>query len=298
MKILVTGASGFIGRNVVNRLMREHELYCVARNGSGLPRHAHVHLLAHDLSKPIRGEGWPSSLDAIIHLAQSRHFRKFPAEARDIFTVNTHSTAQLLDYGRDAKIKTFVFASSGGVCGYQSRPILETDPPKLLNFYLASKYAAECLVNAYAEYFVVANLRYFFVYGEGQRDMFMPSLVGRIVQHAPVIIAGKTGVTMNPVHVSDAVEATASALELQQSETINVAGPDVISVRELAEMIGGLTRQKPVYTQEADKGPLAMVADIEKMKLKLGIVPKVSINEGVKRLVDELAANQPGGGER
>jgi UDP-glucose 4-epimerase len=288
MKILVTGASGFVGRTLVNRLMAEHELFCLARNGAALPHHRNVHVLTNDLTKPMVTEEWPVALDAIIHLAQSRQFRKFPDEARDIFKVNTDSTAQLLHYGRQAKIKAFLFASSGGVCGYQPRPIVETDPPKLLNFYLASKYAAECLVNAYADYFAAINLRYFFVYGEGQRDMFMPSLIGRILERAPVIIAGKTGVTMNPIHVSDAAEATARALQLQHSETINVAGPDVVSVLDLAEMIGQFTATQPVYTQEPDKGSLAMVADIEKMKLKLGVMPKVSIKEGVQRLVHEL----------
>jgi len=294
MKILITGSTGFIGSWLVRRLMLDHELYCVTRKEGSLPAHQQVHAIEQDLAELLDTNRLPASIDAIIHLAQSRHYRRFPERAQDIFQVNTASTARLLDYGREAKVKTFLLASSGGVCGYQPRPIVETDPPAPLNFYLASKYAAECLVNAYADHFTAVTLRYFFVYGEGQRDMFMPSLVGRILDGTPVIIAGKTGVTMNPVHVSDVVEATARALHLQRSDTINVAGPDVVSVFEVAAMIGQLAGKAPVYAHEPDKGPLAMVASIEKMKLALGVSPRVSLKEGLNRLVRDIV----GGGAR
>src|SRR5688572_18391351 len=173
--------------------MPDHELFCLTQQGGALPHHAHVHAIAQNLAGPIDPSRLPASVDAIIHLAQSRHFRKFPEQARDIFAVNTAATAQLLEYGRQAKVRTFLLASSGGVCGYLPRPIVETDPAQPNNFYLASKYAAECLVNAYAEYFATVTLRYFFVYGEGQRSMFMPGMVERVLKGNPVILFGKTG---------------------------------------------------------------------------------------------------------
>jgi nucleoside-diphosphate-sugar epimerase len=150
-------------------------------------------------------------------LAQSRYFRQLFDYAEDFFQVNTRSTFQLLEYARQAKVRLFVFASSVGVCGYQSHPIRETDPPLLLNFYLASKYAAECLVNSYSDFFATVILRYFFVYGEGQRDMFMPGLVTRVLTGAPVTLNGTSGMAMNPIHVSDAIQAAARALHLSIS---------------------------------------------------------------------------------
>jgi len=163
-----------------------------------------------------------------------------------------------------------------------------------MNFYLASKYAAECLVNAYNDYFATVNLRYFFVYGEGQRDMFMPGMVQRVLLGTPVIIAGKTGVTMNPIHVSDAVEATIRALEVVRQETFNVAGAETTTILDLAELIGSMTGNKLVYAFEPEKGPMAMVANIEKMKLKLGVSPKVSLKEGLDRLVQDLTSEGKG----
>ena len=288
MKLLITGATGFIGSRLVRRLMSDHELFCLTQHGGALPHHAHVHAIAQNLAGPIDPSGLPASVDAIIHLAQSRQFRRFPEQAGDVFTVNTASTAQLLEYGRQAKIRSFLFASSGGVCGYLPRPIVQTDPPQPNNFYLACKYAAECLVNAYGDYFATVTLRYFFVYGEGQRDMFMPGLVERVLKGDPVIVFGKTGITMNPIHVSDAVEATIRAMELGHQETINVAGAETTTVLELAELIGQFAGKKPVYSYQPDKGAMAMVGNIEKMKLKLGVSPRISIKEGLGRLVNDL----------
>lgn len=290
MNILVTGTTGFIGAWLIRRLITEHEVFCLTRNGNVLPRHARVHEIDQDLACPLNQARLPGTVDAIVHLAQSRQFRKFPDQAFDIFRVNTESTLHLLEYGRRAKIKTFVFASSGGVCGYQSKPILEADPPEIINFYLASKYSAECLAKAYGDYFATVTLRYFFVYGEGQRNMFMPSLVERVLKGEPVTVVGKTGVAMNPVHVSDAVEATARAIQVESQETINVAGPEVTTIVDLAERIGRLTGKTPVYQYEPEKGPMAMVANIEKMRLKLGVTPKVSLEEGLGRLIHDMSS--------
>ncbi len=69
---------------------------------------------------------------------------------------------------------------------------------------------------------------------------------------------------------------------------MNVAGPDVTTVFDIAEMIGRMTGKKPVYQHEPDKGPMAMVANIEKLQFKLGVTPKVSIEEGLGRLIRDI----------
>lgn len=292
MKILVTGASGFIGHWVVKGLMNEHELYCPLRGSGGPPVHKQVHPLEVDLSGDINLEHLPLQIDAIIHLAQSRNFRKFPDQAQDIFRVNTHSTQQLLEYGRRSKARVFIYASSGGVCGYQPQPITEEDPPQIMNYYLATKYASECLVRSYREQFAAVILRYFFVYGEGQRNMFMPGLVERIQKGNPVALSGKTGMIMNPIYVSDAVNATIRALVAPRSEIFNVAGGETTNILDLANLIGKLVGKAPQFQIEPTHTSMAMVANIEKTKLKLDMVPKVSLEEGLGRLVNDMGFAQ------
>ncbi len=288
MRILVTGGAGFVGGALVRRLMPDHELFCLVRKDGALPDHPHVHSIVQDLAAPLEPDRLPATVDAVVHLAQSRQFRKFPEQALDIFKVNVDSTAQLLDYGRRARARTFVFASSGGVCGYQPKPIVETDFPEPNNFYLASKYASECLVNAYSDHFAAVVLRYFFVYGEGQRGMFMPGMVERVLKGEPVLLSGKAGITMNPIYVSDAVEATVHALDLTRQETVNLAGAEITTILDLAELIGRITGRPPIYKHEPEKGPMKMVASIEKMKLKLGVAPAVPLKDGLARLVSDL----------
>ncbi len=288
MNILVTGATGFIGRSLVRRLMSDHVVHCLTRKVEALPDHPQVKGIEQDLAESLETSRLPGSVDAVIHLAQSRHFRRFPEQARDVFRVNTECTFELLDYGRRANTQVFIYASSGGVCGFQPQPSLETDPPQLMNFYHASKFAAECLVGSYSELFRTVNLRNFFVYGEGQRDMFMPGLVERVISGTPVTINGETGMMMNPIHVSDAVEATVRALDVERSDTFNIAGEETTSIAELAKLIGSLTEREPVFQREPDKGPVSMVANIEKMKYKLGVSPKVSLRDGLRRVVNDL----------
>lgn len=292
MKILVTGASGFIGHWVVQSLMHEHELYCPMRGSGGAPPHEQVHPLSVDLSGDINLEHLPQRLDAIIHLAQSRNFRNFPDQAQDIFQVNTHSTQQLLEYGRRSQARVFIYASSGGVCGYQPQPITEEDPPQIMNYYLATKYASECLVRSYSEQFTTVILRYFFVYGEGQRKMFMPGLVERIQKENPVALSGKTGMIMNPIYVSDAVHATIRALVASRSEIFNVAGGETTTILDVANVIGKLVGKAPKFQVEPTHTSMAMVATIEKMKLKLDMVPQISLAEGLGRLVQDMGFAQ------
>ena len=67
-----------------------------------------------------------------------------------------------------------------------------------------------------------------------------------------------------------------------------MAGAEITTVLELAELIGQVTGKKPVYSYQPDKGAMAMVGNIEKMKLKLGVSPRISIKEGLGRLVNEI----------
>jgi nucleoside-diphosphate-sugar epimerase len=77
-------------------------------------------------------------------------------------------------------------------------------------------------------------------------------------------------------------------LDLVRGDIINVAGGETTTVYDLAELIGQVTGQNPVYQYEPDKGALAMVGSIENMKLKLGVTPKITLKEGIERLAKDI----------
>src|SRR4030042_288576 len=131
-------------------------------------------LIISDAISPTCGvcAGLPKSIDAVIHLAQSEHFREFPMHAESIFKVNTASTLRLLEYARQAQVKIFVLASSGGIYGHGDEGFREDQPIEAkddLGFYLGTKLCAEIIAENYSSFMNIVILRFFFIYGPRQR---------------------------------------------------------------------------------------------------------------------------------
>jgi nucleoside-diphosphate-sugar epimerase len=282
MRILVTGATGFIGRRLVRALATEHRVVGVARTQPADPVEG-VEWISCDLSQASAVEALPERIDIVAHLAQSRHYRAFPERALDIFQVNAASTAALLDYARSARAQTFLFASTGGISGYKPDPIGEEDAPQPNSYYVTSKLIAEQLIQSYREHFTTVVLRYFFVYGPGQRGMLVPTLFERVRTGTPVVLFGPDGIEINPIFVDDAVAATVAALGLDGHETINIAGKEVVSIRALADLIGELAGTSPRYEQSSALAS-NLVAKTDRMRVKLGVTPAVPLRAGLARV--------------
>jgi len=293
MRVLITGAAGFIGSHLVDRLRMQHEVFALAGN-SNHKSPSNVQWIEADLSRRLDHSDLPPRVDAIIHLAQSKYYREFPQQADDIFAVNVAGSFNLLEYARQAGAAKFIFASTGGVYGYSYEKFVETDPVNPLNFYLTSKHIAELLVGNYQQFFDTTVLRLFFVYGAGQKPtMLIPRLVRSVVAGDLVTLQGSDGLHINPVHVTDAVTAFERALELSGHHLINVGGPQVLTLREIANIIGERVGCEPVFTFE-DKEPSHLVGDITKMSALLG-PPRIPLREGVVELCDEARQEQTAG---
>ena len=141
-----------------------------ARARSSAARLAGVRWIDHDLADDLP-DTLPSAVDAVVHLAQSPAYKHFPEGAPDVFAVNVASTFALLDYARRASARSFVLASTGGIYDYSPAPIDEDAALAPSSHYFRSKYAAEVLMESYADLMATIALRFFFVYGPGQRGM-------------------------------------------------------------------------------------------------------------------------------
>jgi UDP-glucose 4-epimerase len=288
-KCLITGATGLVGTALWKTMVQaeqRYELYlvCSPQSKVAQPLPSHVHVIEADLAQPHFTAVFPAQVDAVVHLAQSRHFREFPEKAEEIFAVNTMSTLQLLEYCRRAQVQNVVIASSGGIYGVDHEVCHETLPlthHKNLGFYATSKLCAETLVEHYEAFFNIVTLRPFFIYGPAQqRHMLIPRLIESVKQGKSVTLQGNEGLQINPIHVLDAVRAVLAALQLSRSEKINIAGPEILSLRYLCEMISAKVGVTPMF--DVQEGPSkSLVADIEKMK-QLLCTPQVSVEEGLK----------------
>jgi UDP-glucose 4-epimerase len=282
MAVLLTGGGGFLGSVLLPRLAARGEVVALHRPGAELPLLEGVRWVAQDLAAPLSA-ALPERIDAVIHLAQSRRYREFPEGAIDVYEVNTGVTVRLLDYCRRAGGASFTYASSGAVYAPGPDPVKETDAPQPGNFYAASKLAGEQALEQFRGILHAHSLRFFFIYGPGQRNMFIPGLIGRVRSGDDVTLAGPDGIRVNPVYVEDAADAVIATLDLPRSETLNVAGPDVVSVREIAELGGRLLERTPSFAVGDPQADL--VASIELQSAAVG-APSVGFEEGLRRTVE------------
>lgn len=286
-KCLITGASGLIGKHLLPELWDAWEVYTLGRSHGfegGL-----LHHLSLDLMDAHFCEALPPQMDLIVHLAQSQNFRSFPEKALDIFGVNTQSTLQLLDYARKSGVQKFIYASSGVVYGSGVEPFVEDVALSFqegLGFYYTSKFAAESLVKSYQQEMETVILRPFFVYGPGQAaPMLIPRLVENVLKGVPIQLQGKNGIRINPIEVSDAVRAIEQAMLLQGNHVINVAGAQILSLREIGGVIGSCLDREPVFNVDTSLQPKDLIGCTKKMSSLLG-APRISFELGLQKLVE------------
>jgi len=285
MKILITGATGFIGSRLVSILQTRHELFALVRPKTPRKELPGVKWLEHDLSQTLDQVRLPDRMDAIIHQAQSRHYREFPEGGKDIFDVNIRSTFQLLEYARKAGVRHFIFASSGGVYGYSYERFVETDPVNPLNFYLSSKYTSELLIANYQPFFYTVVFRFFFVYGPGQKGMLIPNLISKVVKGDLITIEGNPGLRINPIYIEDAVQVFEPALNLTSSELFNIAGDEVVTITDLVTLMGEASEKQPYLQYHTIPSGGDLIGDNTHMREVLGVIPKVSLRNGLKAIV-------------
>jgi len=289
VKVLVTGANGLLGRELCQVLSHDHEVVGIVHSPivNPIPK---VSYIVTDLSVSVQLETLPKRIDAVFHLAQSAHFRDFPGGTRDTFQVNTSSTLDLLEYCRIAGGKQFFLASTGGVYGGQTGPIPEAGqliPPSEISFYFASKLASEMLSSTYRQVFDVTVLRFFFMYGTRQRhDMFLPRIVNRVLKKEAISICPDGGIRLNPILVNDVATILSSMLGRQTPHVMNVGGPDVVSIRQIAEQVGRLVSKQPVW--EIGSRSSDIIADISTMKEFLGGTHLTSFTDGLETLVNSI----------
>jgi len=283
-KIIVTGGSGLIGKRLLADLSPSAEVVSIGRRD---PSVAGVAWISHDLSKSTLPD-LPRAIDTVVYLAQSEHFREFPEQARDIFEVNVANVQRMLDWARISGVKRFLLASSGGVYGHGDSAFREDDaigPKGPLGYYLASKRCSELLAGSYADCFTVVILRFFFVFGPGQkRSMLIPRLIDSVRNGRTVILQGEDGIRLNPIFVEDASMAICRALELTSSHTINVAGPEVLSMREIGNLIGQVVGREPVFDIDQNAVPRHLSGEISKMRDILG-PPRIRFMDGLRSMV-------------
>lgn len=291
MKILVTGASGFIGRNLLPVLTKRgarDTVFAVVRT---IPKDAvpNVKWITADLGNVEWTKCLPDAhFDIVIHLAQSKHYRDFPSRVDDIFKINVQATVELAEWALSHGVSRFLFASTGNVYGFRSTVHREEDRCDPETMYGASKLSAEILLKPFSDFMVVLALRFFGVYGPGQMEAMLPGIIQRFNAGDEITLAGNVGVRFNPIYVDDcsaAIYGLTTAVSLSGYEVLNIGGAELIDLRQVSELMERYSGMKAVIRLTSDQ-PKELVGSNEKLHRLCALTPRTPFQEGFRRTFD------------
>ena len=306
-QILVTGGAGFIGSHLCRRLISlGYEITVVDNLSTGFRKN--VPPEARFLKLDLTGLDFVRELpagpyEAVCHLAgQSSGEKSFEDPLYDL-DANARSTLLLARWALENAVPTFVHASSMGVYGQVSdHPVKESSVLQPISYYGSSKYSAERILQVAARQGLrTVSFRMFNVYGPGQnladnKQGMVSIYLAQLLKREPLVVKGSLDRIRDFVYVDDVVMAWEMALEEPVSGVFNVGSGLGIEVRTLiAELLAAckLEENYPVHEQEGTPGDVfAVSADISAIKGVLGWEPKVSLREGLARMVEWASSRQ------
>jgi nucleoside-diphosphate-sugar epimerase len=287
MKILVTGATGFVGRTLVPQLALAHEPIALIRRPPAIPLGA-SRTVVKDLTSPDLATVLPDDIEVVVHLAQA--YLPFPSHAAEIFAVNALSTQRLADWARSSGVRRFVLASSGSVYQPATQPLREVDPAKPLSFHPATKLIAEQILAYYEDVMDVIRLRLFAPYGPGQTDRMIPRLINAVGQGRPVGLSRGGQPRINPIHVEDVVAIISQTVDGAGAPVVNLAGPRVVSVAEIAAIIGAAVGRAPVFEENDIDPPGDLIGDTARMHEVYRVPSLIDPADGIATMTRALVA--------
>jgi len=286
MRILVTGGTGFVGSALVPRLIEAgHDVFCACRPGSRAPFGQTV---GWDVASPAGTARLPEAIDGIVHLAQSRSYRNFPADTREMFDVNVAATMSLLQWAAQTKVAKFCLVSSGTVYEPFGGPLQEDAAVSPNSFLGASKLASENIARPFSGLFGLSILRLFFPFGPNQKDRLIPDLIRRVrTGEAIHVTSDGEGMRLAPTFVDDIAEVILTSLESSWTGTVNVASPEALSIRQIADAIGRQLGSAP-KVEIFPRQPVSIVPNLDRLAERFDLRRFTRFEEGLARTIGKV----------
>jgi len=309
---LVSGAAGFVGSHLCRRLLEagcrvigidcftDYYERSLKENNLGLLQNlGDFSLIEADLAAIDGLNLEEEGIEWVFHQAAQAGVRASWGKEFSLYTHhNVLATQRLLEWARLNRPERLVYASSSSVYGDTGKlPMHEEDLPVPMSPYGVTKLAAEHLCNLYRQNFSVpaVSLRYFTVYGPGQRpDMAFNRFIRAIRAGEELVVYGSGEQTRDFTYIDDIVEANLAAAMAQKAEgsVYNIGGGSRISVNGILKMLGAITGMEVKVRHEAVQAgdPPHTYADTGRAKEELNFEPRFTLEEGLRRMVAWFSA--------
>ena len=296
-KSIVTGGAGFIGSNLVDRLVKEgHKVIVLDNFISGKKKNLSHHkkkdvkIINLDISKNKNLEKYFYKVDYVFHLAGLAEIIPSIKDPKKYFATNVFGTLNILEASKNKKIKKLIYAASSSCYGTPKNfPTSETEKIDTKHPYALTKYLGEELVMRYGSIFNMPNIsfRFFNVYGpklntSSQYGAVFGKFLFQKANKKPLTVVGNGKQTRDFIHVEDLVEAFLKILNNKSvNKVYNLGSGKETSINRIAKLFGG----KKIYISKRIGEPERSLAKISSITKDIGWKPKVSIEEGIKRLL-------------
>ena len=296
IKSIVTGGAGFIGSNLVDRLVKEGHKVIVLDNfvtgkRTNLLNHLkkNVQIFKLDISNAKNLDKYFKGVSYVYHLAGLAEIVPSIKNPRKYFINNTLGTLNVLEAAKKVKVKKFIYAASSSCYGSPKKiPTSEIQKIDTKHPYAFTKFLGEEAVIKYADFFSMPNIscRFFNVYGprlntNGQYGAVFSNFLTQKKRGRPLTIVGNGKQTRDFIHVDDLTEAFIKLTKSNLKNKIyNLGSGKESSINKIASIIGG----KKIFITKRPGDPNRSCANISKIKKDINWKPRISINYGIRKL--------------
>lgn len=312
MKVLVTGAAGFIGSHLAERLVRDgHRVLAFDNFSTGYRRNFEridddIEVVEGDLRNEEDVLRAVEGVELVYHQAGLVSMPFSVADPKTTFAVNVTGTLNLLVAARDAGVRRLVFASSCAIYGDSPvSPKHEDLPPHPLSPYAVSKLTAEQLCTVFNDLYDLetVSLRYFNVFGPHQDPdsayaAAIPKFLRALADGERLVVFGDGEQSRGFTYVDDVVEGNilAGAAPQAAGAVMNLASDQSVSVNATLAMIGALLDRdiEPEYQPPRPGDIRESRADISRARELLEFEPQVPFEEGLARTIKAFPSSYPG----
>ena len=285
-KILITGGCGFIGSNLTDFLIKKgYKIYLVDNFSKNKINsyNKKSKLYRIDINQINSLKKLPN-FEAIIHLAASADILISKQEEKKYFNDNIEGLQEILNFCSSKKIKKFIFASSASVYGdTKNISVKESFLLKPGHYYAYTKYIGEKMIQKYSSVnkFNYCILRFFNIYGPNSNAVISTFLAQKI-QKKTISIFGSGKQKRDFLHVDDLCEAISRVLKSNKSnnKVYNLGSGKAHSINDIYKKID--YKNKIHLTKRNDDIEIS-IANIKKIKKDLKWVPKINIDQGIKK---------------